>query len=227
MPGHTGHVFSTWKDNPHASHTFLMPTAIPLQQGQGYYQNSYVIMHSAWFAPLENVSVGGGFQMMSVLASLRPGQDKLPGYYLAVRGGARIQPGIHVGLLAIGTQLSSPPKFADTVSVGSRVGALIGQATFGTMEANVTLDLGWCYTRIGFLDKPLFGLAAQWRFTEPLAVVTENWIINLGPEPLPVYTVGMRYIHRKLGADVGLAYNKDLAEGLGPVVPYIGFALRF
>ena len=52
--GTTAHIFSTWKDNPHCHHTFFAPTAIPLPQGQGYYSNSYIIMHSAWFAPLDN-----------------------------------------------------------------------------------------------------------------------------------------------------------------------------
>src|SRR5262245_12760455 len=58
-----------WKPNLHASHTFFGPSAINMEQGQGYYQNSYVLVHSAWFAPLNNVSVGGGFQLVSLVNS--------------------------------------------------------------------------------------------------------------------------------------------------------------
>ncbi len=225
--GTTTHVFSTWKDNPHCHHVFFSPSAIPLEQGQGYYQNSYIIMHSAWFAPLNNVSIGGGFQMMSVLASLRPGQNKLPGYFLAIKGGVRLQPGIHVGIFAIGSQLSSDPPFQDTLDTGRKMGAVIAQATFGTNEAHVTLNFGWGSNKLGFTEKPLFGFSGQWRFIEPMAIVTENWVLNYGPDPFPIYSLGGRFIHRKLGADFGVVYNKHLAEGFGAVIPYIGFALRF
>jgi hypothetical protein len=220
-------VFSTWKDNPHASHTFFAPSAIPLRQGQGYYQNSYVLMHSAWFAPLNEVSIGGGFQVMSVLASLRPGQKKLPGYFLAMKIGKRLQPGIHAGIYAVGTQLSNDPPFQDSLDTGRKMGAVIGQCTIGTMEAHATLNFGYGVTGIGLTRKPLFGFSAQWRFTEPLAIITENWVLNFGVDAFPVYTLGVRFIHRKLGADAALVYNKDLSEGVGPVLPYFGFSLLF
>ncbi len=220
-------VFSTWKNNPHASHTFFAPSAIPLQQGQGYYQNSYVLMHSAWFAPLNEVSIGGGFQIMSVLASLRPGQKKLPGYFLAMKIGKRLQPGVHAGIYAVGTQLSNDPPFRDSLDTGRKMGAVIGQCTIGTMEAHATLNFGYGVTGIGLTRKPLFGFSAQWRFTEPLAIITENWVLNFGVDAFPVYTLGVRFIHRKLGADAALVYNKDLSEGVGPVLPYFGFSLLF
>lgn len=220
-------VFSTWKDNPHSHHTLFAPSAIPLPQGQGYYQNSYVIMHSAWFAPLDNVSIGGGFQMMSVLASLRKDQRKLPGYFLAVKGGKRLAPGVWAGLYAIGTQLSSDPPFQDSLDTGRKMGAVLAQCTLGSGEAHATLHLGFGATGIGLTRKPIIGFSAQWRFTEPVAIVTENWVLNYGPEAFPVYTAGVRWIHRKLAADAALVYNKDLGEGFGPVLPYFGFALRF
>lgn len=226
LPSHV-RVFSTWKDNPHCHHTFFAPSAIPLPQGQGYYSNSYIIMHSAWYAPLDNVSIGGGFQMMSVLASLRPRQNALPGFYLALKAGKRIQPGVHVGIYAIGSQLSTDPPFQDTLDTGRKMGAVMAQGTFGTNEAHVTLNFGWGTSKLGFSEKPLFGISAQWRFTEPLAVITENWVLNYGPEPFPIYSGGVRYLHRKLGADAGLVYNEKIAEGFGTVIPYLGFSLRF
>jgi len=61
----------SWKPNAHASHTFFAPSAIPMEHGQGYYENSYVIQHSAWYAPEDHFSIGAGFQMLSVITSLR------------------------------------------------------------------------------------------------------------------------------------------------------------
>lgn len=220
-------VFSTWKNNPHASHTFFAPSAIPLEQGQGYYQNSYVLVHSAWFAPLDEVSIGGGFQMMSVLASLRPDQNKLPGYFLSMKAGKRLQPGMWAGLYAVGTQLSNDPPFQDSLDSGRRMGAVMAQATIGSQEAHMTFHFGWGANGLGFTRKPLFGISGQWRFTEPLAIVTENWWLSFDRDPFPVYTLGVRYLHRQLAADGALVYNKDLASGFGPVIPYFGFSLRF
>ena len=224
-PGSPSHarIFTTWKDNPHCHHTFFAPSAIPLPQGQGYYSNSYIIMHSAWYAPLDNVSIGGGFQMMS----LRPQQNALPGFYLALKAGKRIQPGVHVGIYAVGSQLSTDPPFQDTLDTGRKMGAVMAQGTFGTNEAHVTLNFGWGTSKLGFSEKPMFGVSAQWRFTEPLAVITENWVLNYGPDPFPIYSGGIRYLHRKLGADAGLVYNEKIAEGFGAVIPYLGFSLRF
>ncbi len=220
-------VFSTWKDNPHSSHVFFSPSAIPLEQGNGYYQNSYVLMHSAWFAPLDNISIGAGFQMMSVLASLRPDQNKLPGGFVALKASKRFQPGIHGGIFVMGSQLSTDPPFADTLDVGRRIATVMAQGTFGTGEAHITINFGYHRTQLGFTEDPQFGISGQWRITEPFAVVTENWWLNFGKEPLPIYSVGGRFIHRKLAADVGLVYNKELAKGFGSVVPYFGFSLRF
>ncbi len=220
-------IFSTWKDNPHSSHVFFSPSAIPLEQGNGYYQNSYVIMHSAWFAPLDNISIGGGFQMMSVLASLRPDQNKLPGYFVALKASKRFQPGIHAGVWVMGSQLSSDPPMADTLDVGNKLGSFMAQATFGTGEAHVTFNVGYLRSKLGFSEEPQFGVSGQWRITEPFALVTENWWISFGPDLMPLYSVGGRFIHRKLAADAALVYNEELTKGFGKVVPYFGFALRF
>ena len=76
-------LFRTWKDNPHASHAFFTPSAIALPHGNGYYENSYVLMHSAWYAPLDGLRIGGGFQMMTLLASFRKYRDKLDCSFLA------------------------------------------------------------------------------------------------------------------------------------------------
>lgn len=220
-------VFSTWKDNPHSSHVFFSPSAIPLEQGNGYYQNSYVIMHSAWFAPLDNISIGGGFQMMSVLASLRPDQNKLPGGFLALKASKRFQPGIHAGMFIMGSQLSTDPPFADTLDTGKQIGTIMAQATFGTGEAHFTINVGYHRSLGHFTDDPQFGFSGQWRITEPFALVTENWFLNFGKEMIPIYSAGGRFIHRKLAADVAVVYNKEIAKGFGSVVPYFGFALRF
>jgi len=220
-------IFSTWKDNPHSSHVFFSPSAIPLEQGNGYYSNSYVLMHSAWFAPLDNISIGAGFQMLSVLASLRPDQNKLPGGFVAIKASKRFQPGIHAGVFIMGTQLSTDPPFADTLKTGKQLGTFMGQATFGTGEAHFTINLGYHRSNGRFTDEPQFGFSGQWRITEPFALVTENWFLNFGKEMLPIYSLGGRFIHRKLAADAALVYNKEIAKGFGSVVPYFGFSLRF
>ncbi|HMU13855.1 MAG: hypothetical protein JST41_11370 [Bacteroidetes bacterium] len=220
-------LFRTWKDNPHASHTFFTPSAIGLPRGNGYYQNNYVLMHSAWFAPLDGLSIGAGFQMMTVLASMRKGQDKLPGGFVALKANKRFWPGVHGGLFVMGSQLSTKPSIGDTASLGNRIATVMAQATFGTAECHVTISAGSHYTMGRFTEDPQFGISGQWRFTEAWGVVSENWLLDLGLKKMPICSAGIRFYHRKLAADVAAVYNKDLAKGFGPVIPYFGFALRF
>jgi len=215
-----------WKPNPHASHTFFAPSAIPMEHGEGYYQNSYVIQHSAWFAPEDHFSIGAGFQMLSIITALR-GQGKLPAYFLALKAGARINPDLCVGIFGITQQFTDNPPFSDQASTDYRVSSLCAQVTYGSLNRHITFSGGWGYTALGWTKDPMIGIGGQWRVIEQLAIITENWMLKFGKEPYSIYTLGARFLHRKLGADLGLVYNSHLAETFAPVVPYIGFSLKF
>jgi hypothetical protein len=223
---HAPQLRGQWKKNLHASHTFFGPSAINMEQGQGYYQNSYVLVHSAWFAPLNNVSVGGGFQLVSLVNSFR--ENARPAtVFVAVKGGAKVNSVMHVGVFAIGGQLTDKPPFLDTVDVDYKIGAFMAQFTLGTPDMHATFSAGWGATRLGLTEEPLFGLSGQIRVIDRLAIVTENWMLRFGREAFSIYTLGGRFLHRKLGADLGIVYNARLKDEFAPIIPYLGFALRF
>lgn len=226
LPDNPIRLRGSWKENLHASHTFFGQSAIPLPKGQGYYQNNYIIMHSAWYAPLENVSIGGGFQMLSLVNSLRE-SGKLPAYFLAMKASTEMGGGVHVGVFGVGAQLSNGALLEDTLALRGRIGVVAGQVTIGSPDVHVTLSVGWGATQDGLTHDPVLGLSGQVRIIERMALITENWSFRFNERPLNVYTVGARFLTNKLGADGGLLYSPQFNKDVSPVVPYVGFALRF
>ena len=216
----------SWKPNQHASHTFFAPSAIPLEQGEGYYQNNYVIQHSAWFAPERHFSIGAGFQMLSLITSISS-EGKLPAYFLAMKAGAKLNPDLHVGVYGVIQQFSSNPPFNDSLATDYKVATVCAQVTYGSLNRHITISGGLGHTAAGWTHDPVIGISGEWRVIERMSIITENWLLKFGSEPYSIYTVGVRFLHRKLAADGGLVYNQKLAEDFSPVVPYIGFALRF
>ncbi|MFT3885922.1 MAG: hypothetical protein QM724_10980 [Flavobacteriales bacterium] len=225
VPGTPLRLRGSWAENKHATHTLFGPSALPLKPGQGYYQNNYIVMHSAWFAPVEHVTIGAGFQMLSVIASLS-GTGRLPAYFAAIKAGTEIG-GVHAGIFAAGAQLSNGALVQDTASLRGRIGLAAGQVTVGTPDAHVTVTLGWGATREGLTDDPVVGISGQVRVIERMALVSENWSFQFGGQPFRVYTLAARFLTNNLGADGGLLYSAQFAKDVSPVLPYIGFALRF
>jgi hypothetical protein len=48
-----------WFENPNATRYLFGPTAIPLEKGEGYYQNTYIILQSFNIGVSDNFSIGG------------------------------------------------------------------------------------------------------------------------------------------------------------------------
>ncbi len=61
---------SLWFKNPHATRHLFAPTAIPLKRGEGYYQNIYIVGNMFNVGMLDNLSVGGGFDFITMFSSI-------------------------------------------------------------------------------------------------------------------------------------------------------------
>lgn len=212
-----------WPEDLHASHTFFAPSAWPLEQGHGYYQNSYLLMHSAWYAPLKGVSIGGGFELTSMVSSIR-NKERNPGFFLGMKMSTEVGGGVHVGVVAIGASFSHGAFASEEEALPDRVGIVAAQVTAGAEDTHGTFSFGWGATADGLTDDPLFGFSGQVRVMDRLAIVTENWLLRFGKEPLNIYSLGARFLHRRLAFDGGLIHNKQFVGKLSPLMPYVGFA---
>ncbi|HEX2617941.1 MAG TPA: hypothetical protein VHL57_10385, partial [Flavobacteriales bacterium] len=152
---------------------------------------------------------------------------KLPAYFVALKADTEVSGNVHVGIFGVGAQLSNGALIQDTLSLRGRIGVIAGQVTAGSPDAHVTVCFGWGATQQGLTDDPVIGISGQVRLMERMALVSENWSFQFGGEPFRVFTLAARFLTNKLGADGGLLYSAQFAKEVSPVVPYIGFALRF
>ncbi len=211
----------------HDSHYFFGPSAIPLEGGQGYYQNVSILMHSAYFAPVTGLQIGAGLQVGSLITSIAT-RSGGPIVHLRVGGSGRIAQGaMHLGGFAMGARVTASPPFNDREPLSLTVGIAAMQATFGGDLFNVTLTGGWGYENGALTDSPVIGLSGLWHITDLICFVTENWQFPFGRSDYRVFSYGARFTHRKMAFDAGFAVNKDFAEFFVLGVPLVGFALRF
>ncbi|GEM_PF-2061870 len=211
----------------HDSHYFFGPSAIPLEGGQGYYQNVSILMHSAYFAPVTGLQIGAGLQVGSLITSLAT-RSGGPIVHLRVGGSGRIGQGsMHLGGFAMGARVTASPPFNDREPLSLTVGIAAMQATFGGDLLHVTLTGGWGYENGELTDSPVIGLSGLWHITDLICFVTENWQFPFGRSDYRVFSYGARFTHRKMAFDAGFAVNKDFAEFFVLGVPLVGFALRF
>ena len=54
-------------DNPIPSKYFITGSAIPIKKGEGYYNNTFLSVNSINYGLTDYVSVGGGFELISLL----------------------------------------------------------------------------------------------------------------------------------------------------------------
>lgn len=209
----------------HDNHYLFGPSAIPLESGTGYYQNQDILMHSAYFAPVEGLTFGAGVQAWSLITLSAQGSHG-PMFHFRVNASTEVGSGFHAGGFVMGARIGHDYELSDQVRVPTMLGMGGAQATFGGDPVNVTLTVGTTAYDGGFSDGPLFGLAALWHISEKVAFITENWHVPLGPGEYRLYSYGARYTHRTMAFDAAFAVNDDLTDFFFLGVPVLGFSLE-
>lgn len=212
-----------WFPNPHATRYLIGPSAIPLRKGEGYYQNTYILINSVAYGITNHVSVTGGFELTSTFGRSSPG----PICYLSARGGGEIAKQVHIGAMA--TYLSVPNWFGDDDNDGRRdgVGAISGVVTYGTTEAQVTAGAGWGYSAGGLSDRPVLSVSGLARVSRGIALVSENWIIPDDSGYNGIYSYGFRFMGERSAVDLAFINNRNISDWIAIGVPFVDFVLKF
>ncbi|GAB4136157.1 MAG: hypothetical protein Fur0041_10570 [Bacteroidia bacterium] len=182
-----------WFDNPASTRYVIGPSAIPLKKGEGYYQNLYVLVHSANVDITDHLKIGGGTEIASVIF----GQQAPSFYFLTPKYGTQLKEKLYAGggVLYIGF---SPNGIFGNGGKGSHYGIAYGVLTYGTTNNNFTLGLGWNFSNKWYRDYyydpvtglsnnidvnrksaapyPTITLSGMWRTGKRFALVTENWV---------------------------------------------------
>jgi hypothetical protein len=223
--------------NPHPTRYFFGPSAIPLNKGEGYFQNAWILANSVQYGVTDHFSVGGGM----VIPFL---------FFITPKFGYKVADYVHVGGgLIIASTISKEANFG--------VGAAYGSVTLGTNENNFTINAGWgavkeetsvYNSQTSTTDessawtlskRPMFTFSGMARIARKFAVVSENWVFSTKDENynswtgLSTYTykyhtvlsAGFRFLSEKNSFDFGLAVPVIEESTIG--IPYLDYVFKF
>ena len=207
-----------WFKNPNSTRYFIGPSALTLEPGEGYYQNTYLLLQSFNVGITKNISFGGGFEIISTFSL---GEDS-PGpiFYLTPKVGFKVAENVHAGA---GVLYASIPSDDDRQGLG----ILYGITTYGNTDNNITLGLGWGYSDTEFNDKPIITLSGMARISKRASFVSENWIIPDDEKYMPIFSYGIRFFGERISVDLGFINNKDIIEEIIIGIPYVDFVVKF
>ena len=206
-----------WFPNPNPTRYLFSPSAYNLKKGEGYYQNTYILLNSFNVGITDNFSFGGGFEFTSTFIV---GQ---PIFFLTPKLGFKINEKLHLGG---GIMYASVPSFYSENSNRSSLGFLYGLSTFGNEEKNFTTGLGWGFVDNSFSANPFITISGLIRLSRKAAFVTENWFIPTNGYTA-LFSYGIRFFGEKLSVDLAFINNPEIARGIGIGVPYADFVVKF
>lgn len=206
-----------WFKNPNPTRYLFGPSAFNLKAGEGYYQNTYLLLNSFNVGLTDYLSIGGGFELLSTFVKGSEG----PIFILTPKVGFEVSPRFHAGGGVL--YLSVPSLFE-----GSRTGLGVGYGigTYGTENSNITGGLGWGFVEGEFSSRPIATFSGMHRISRKVALVSENWLIPADTY-YGVYSYGIRFFGEKIAIDLAFLNNSDISQGLIIGVPWIDFVVKF
>lgn len=200
-----------WYPNPHATRYFYGPSAIGLKKGEGYYQNTYLVLNSFNVGISDNISIGGGLELISTFAA------KDPIFFITPKVSYKVAEKFHAGCGILYARFTS--------DFGS-LGTVFATGTYGTTDNNITGSLGWGFVDSEFSKRPIITISGMKRISKRAALVTENWLIPSG-EYYGLISYGVRFFGEKIAVDLAFINNRDIAEEIIIGIPYVSFTVKF
>jgi hypothetical protein len=199
-----------WYANPAATRYLFGPTAWPLGNGEGYYQNTYLIMNTFFVGAGDNVVIGGGFEILSLSAGK-------PVFFFMPKVSIPLSEHAAAG---VGVAMAGMP---DEGLVGIGYGVL----TLGNRDDNITFGLGYGWSDEEAMDQPIITISGMLRTSRSFALVTENWFVPEHGGTFYIISYGLRFMSESLSVDVAFLNNGDIAKGLPLGIPYVSLMVRF
>jgi hypothetical protein len=216
--------------NPHPTRYLYGPSAIPLEKGEGYFQNTYILSNSVNIGLSDNFSMGGGIVIPFM-------------FFVTPKFGFKVAKNVHLGGgLLFATNISTE------FSVGLGVG--YGVLTLGSNEHNFTLGTGWGFFKDEVYNsttqtskyewqlnkRPIITVSGATRIAPKVSIVSENWFFptkeytsyyseNYSYKYSSVFSLGFRIMGEKHSFDFALVLPNFEDEVIG--IPFLGYAFKF
>ncbi len=215
-----------WFPTPLPGRYFFSPSAFTLKPGEGYYQNTLLMLNSFNVGVTKWLSLGGGFEIITTVGSITAGQFK-PTFFLTPKLGVKIAENLRLGCGALYVHLAGN-EF--------QLGTVYGVITYGNTDNNISGGVGWGYSKtqksdLEFQDNPMITVCATARLARKTAFVTENWFVpytkNGNLAYGAIYSYGLRFFGETLSVDLAFINNKDIFKVLFIGIPFVAFAVKF
>lgn len=206
------HKGEYWFENPNATRYLFGPSAFNLKKGEGYYQNTYLLLNSFNYGVTDYFSIGGGIELLTLF-------NGSPAFVLTPKVGFQTGPK---------TSLGGGILYANLGDIGDRsnFGIAYGVVTKGTVDKNFTVGLGWGIIDNEFSSRPIITFSGMTRLSKKIALVSENWIV---PADIyyPLFSYGIRFFGEKMAIDLAFINNPDIASEVVIGIPYVDFMVKF
>jgi hypothetical protein len=219
------HEGEYWFPDPNRTRLFFAPTARMLDEGEGYYMNTYLILQSFAGGLSKYVTIGGGF-------SLVPGVNPTEWlYYATPKVGVYQSNNINV---AVGALIGALPD-----ATPNGFGVLFGVATKGGPNGSVTAGAGYGFAGSSIASRPVFLVGGEQRVSRRVALITENYVYSSrrtnvgcvdGPCPFEtkgIVSYGLRFMGEKLSVDFAFFNAPGETDWIFPGIPYLSFGVKF
>lgn len=209
-----GKLFRT---DPNKSMYLFAPSAFPIETGNKYCRDFCVFFPSINYGMNDIISLQAGFIWVPGI-----GLQDIP---LIGSIKATIFQKDKIGLAA-GAMYVRVPDFEETGGGGF----LFATGTYGDRFNHGSLLVGWGYGHYDgdweLMDRPIVVLAGNFRVSNTIAIVTENWFPpELEFSQFP-FMVAARFFGKRIAVDIGGIIILDLIkEGLP--IPIINFTYHF
>lgn len=215
-PVDTGQVVNgkIWFDNPQAARYFWAPNGYGLKEGEGYYQNIWVLFNQVSYGFTDNFSVGVG-----VLPVFLFGASENPVW---------ITPKLSVPLIDNKLNLGVGTIFMTVTGVkNASAGLLYGTLTVGSRDQNASFGMAYGYTSEDMARIPLLNLSGMSRLGQRFYFVTENYAVIFDGQAGGFLSAGFRSITKRIAIDYGLfvPYASDM--GTVVAIPWLGISVPF
>lgn len=198
-----------WFDNPAATRYLLGPTAWPLGDGEGYYQNTYLVLNTFFYGAGDHLVIGGGFEILTMMAGS-------PIFFFMPKIG-----------VPLGEHTATGGGVAIAMFEGEFSGIGYGLLTLGDRDDNVTFGLGYGLSDGESLEQPIYTISGMLRASRSVSFVTENWFVPDNGRTYSIFSYGIRFLGESLSVDVAFLNNAEIAEHFALGIPYVSLMVRF
>lgn len=203
-----------WFENPFATRHFFAPTAIGLRGGEGYYQNTWVLLNDVNYGLTDNVSVGGGAVPVFLF-----GASVTPVWLLPKVSVSTPRENLHVGAGAlVGTVVGEGES--------GGAGVVYGVSTIGPKDKNLTVGLGYGYAGSEWSRTPAVNLSGMIRVGRTTYLLTENYFFPGTEGANGIISAGIRWAPEDFAVDFGL-FRPTGVESSFIGFPLLGVTLPF